>query len=76
MLCSLLEGALPQGAAQDAVAAGSLCESGDVFTQAEGDVLLQRALAPDLCGFRQPLTWVGSGPLGCAGGRKRCAAGG
>ena len=40
------DGSLPQGAAQDTVVAGPLCESGDVFTQAEGGVVLQRALAP------------------------------
>jgi len=40
------DGSLPQGAEQDTVVAGPLCESGDVFTQAEGGVVLQRALAP------------------------------
>ena len=40
------DGSVPQGTAQPSVVAGPLCESGDVFTQAEGGVVLQRDLAP------------------------------
>ena len=38
------DGSVPQGASQGTVVAGPLCESGDVFTQAEGGVVLQRTL--------------------------------
>ena len=44
------DGSPPQGAAQSTVVAGPLCESGDVFTQAEGGVVLQRELPPALVG--------------------------
>ena len=40
------DGSAPVGQAQATVVAGPLCESGDVFTQAEGGVVLQRDLAP------------------------------
>jgi diaminopimelate decarboxylase len=39
------DGSLPTGARQNVVVAGPLCESGDVFTQGEGGVVLQRELA-------------------------------
>jgi diaminopimelate decarboxylase len=38
------DGTAATGALQDTVVAGPLCESGDVFTQGEGGVVLQRAL--------------------------------
>ena len=38
------DGAQPTGALQATVVAGPLCESGDVFTQGEGGVVLSRAL--------------------------------
>jgi len=38
------DGTPATGAVQDTVVAGPLCESGDVFTQGEGGVVLQRAL--------------------------------
>ncbi len=38
------DGAAAGGALQDTVVAGPLCESGDVFTQGEGGVVLQRPL--------------------------------
>jgi diaminopimelate decarboxylase len=38
------DGTAVVGALQDTVVAGPLCESGDVFTQGEGGVVLQRAL--------------------------------
>lgn len=40
------DGSVPGGAPQATVVAGPLCESGDVFTQGEGGVVLQRELAP------------------------------
>jgi diaminopimelate decarboxylase len=43
----LREGALQRGPAQPSVVAGPLCESGDVFTQGEGGVVLPREL-PEL----------------------------
>jgi len=39
------DGTLPSGARHSTVVAGPLCESGDVFTQGEGGVVLQRELA-------------------------------
>jgi diaminopimelate decarboxylase len=39
------DGSKPEGALHSTVVAGPLCESGDVFTQGEGGVVLQRALA-------------------------------
>jgi diaminopimelate decarboxylase len=39
------DGTLPTTALQSTVVAGPLCESGDVFTQGEGGVVLQRELA-------------------------------
>ena len=39
------DGSVPSGQLHDTVVAGPLCESGDVFTQGEGGVVLQRALA-------------------------------
>jgi diaminopimelate decarboxylase len=39
------DGTLPDGPLHSTVVAGPLCESGDVFTQGEGGVVLQRALA-------------------------------
>ena len=39
------DGSAPKGAKQSVVVAGPLCESGDVFTQGEGGVVLQRELA-------------------------------
>jgi len=38
------DGTAATGAAHDTVVAGPLCESGDVFTQGEGGVVLQRSL--------------------------------
>jgi len=38
------DGTSASGALQDTVVGGPLCESGDVFTQGEGGVVLQRAL--------------------------------
>jgi len=38
------DGSLPSGGLQSSVVAGPLCESGDVFTQGEGGVVLQREL--------------------------------
>ena len=38
------DGSLVTGTPQDAVVGGPLCESGDVFTQGEGGVVLQRPL--------------------------------
>jgi diaminopimelate decarboxylase len=40
------DGTVPGAARHSTVVAGPLCESGDVFTQGEGGVVLQRALAP------------------------------
>jgi len=40
------DGSIPAGEPVSTVVAGPLCESGDVFTQAEGGVVLQRALQP------------------------------
>ena len=40
------DGTRPKASPQSCVVAGPLCESGDVFTQGEGGVVLQRALAP------------------------------
>ena len=40
------DGSHPSGAPVPTVVGGPLCESGDVFTQAEGGVVLQRSLAP------------------------------
>lgn len=40
------DGTLVTGALQDTVVGGPLCESGDVFTQGEGGVVLQRQLPP------------------------------
>ena len=39
------DGSVPTGPMQSTVVAGPLCESGDVFTQGEGGVVLQRELA-------------------------------
>ncbi len=39
------DGSLPTSARHSTVVAGPLCESGDVFTQGEGGVVLQRELA-------------------------------
>jgi diaminopimelate decarboxylase len=39
------DGTLPDGPLHSTVVAGPLCESGDVFTQGEGGVVLQRVLA-------------------------------
>ena len=39
------DGSVPSGARRSTVVAGPLCESGDVFTQGEGGVVLQRELA-------------------------------
>jgi diaminopimelate decarboxylase len=38
------DGTLPSTTPQSTVVAGPLCESGDVFTQGEGGVVLQREL--------------------------------
>jgi diaminopimelate decarboxylase len=38
------DGSTPTGASHSSVVAGPLCESGDVFTQGEGGVVLQRVL--------------------------------
>ncbi len=40
------DGTAVTGTPQDTVVGGPLCESGDVFTQGEGGVVLQRALPP------------------------------
>jgi len=40
------DGSHPSSAPVPTVVGGPLCESGDVFTQAEGGVVLQRSLAP------------------------------
>jgi diaminopimelate decarboxylase len=40
------DGTLPSSARHSTVVAGPLCESGDVFTQGEGGVVLQRELSP------------------------------
>jgi diaminopimelate decarboxylase len=40
------DGTLPSSARHNTVVAGPLCESGDVFTQGEGGVVLQRELSP------------------------------
>jgi diaminopimelate decarboxylase len=40
------DGTPATGALQDTVVGGPLCESGDVFTQGEGGVVLKRALPP------------------------------
>ena len=40
------DGSSPSGALQPTVVAGPLCESGDVFTQGEGGVVLTRELPP------------------------------
>ena len=39
------DGSTPSGPVRDTVVAGPLCESGDVFTQGEGGVVLERALS-------------------------------
>jgi len=44
------DGSLPVAAKHSTVVAGPLCESGDVFTQGEGGVVLQRELAPAAVG--------------------------
>ena len=44
------DGSQPTGAPVPTVVGGPLCESGDVFTQAEGGVVLQRSLAPAAVG--------------------------
>ena len=44
------DGTAATGALQDTVVAGPLCESGDVFTQGEGGVVLQRPLPQAMVG--------------------------
>lgn len=44
------DGTPASGPSQPTVVAGPLCESGDVFTQGEGGVVLQRALPPAVVG--------------------------